>query len=119
MQRRKFLRYAAVSGLAIVGGGYLYKYRANGANAQSAVPGHTDLPATRAGAHTPLFIPGNSGPLGILDVTDAPLTFTTRATTLPLLQDKPSPFLIYDTQYGGRSYQNPILRIQRGRQPLC
>ena len=116
MQRRKFLQYAAVSGVGLLGAGYLYKYRANGANAQSAVPGHTDLPAARVGAHTPLFIPGNSGPLGILDVTDAPITFTTRATTLPLLQGKPSPFLIYDTQYSGKSYQNPILRIQRGGQ---
>lgn len=113
MHRRKFLQYAAVSGLGLLGGGYLYKYRAN---AQPAVRGHTDLPATRAGAHTPLFIPGNSGPLGILDVTDAPIAFTARSTTLPLLQSKPSPFLIYDTQYGGRSYQNPILRIKRGGQ---
>ena len=113
MQRRKFLQYAAVSGLGLVGGGYLYKY---GANAQPAVPSHTDLPAARAGAHTPLLIPGNSGPLGILDVTDAPITLITRATTLPLLQGKPSPFLIYDTQYGGKSYQNPILRIKRGGQ---
>lgn len=116
MQRRKFLQYAAVSGLALAGGGYLYKYRGNDANAQPAIPGHTDLPAAHVGAHTPLFIPGNSGPLGILDVTDAPISFTTRATTLPLLPGKPSPFLIYDTQYGGRSYQNPILRIQRGGQ---
>ena len=28
MQRRKFLTYAAVSGLGILGGGYLYKYAA-------------------------------------------------------------------------------------------
>lgn len=113
MQRRKFLQYSAATGLGILGSAYLYKYTTN------ARQDNTLGPVTAAGnaAHyTPLLIPGNSGPLGILDVTDAPITFTTRATTLPLLPGKPSPFLIYDTQYGGRSYQNPILRIRRGGQ---
>ena len=29
MQRRKFLQYAAASGLGILGGGYLYQYATN------------------------------------------------------------------------------------------
>ncbi|BBP02749.1 hypothetical protein TPL01_01810 [Sulfuriferula plumbiphila] len=29
MQRRKFLQYAAASGLGLLGGGYLYKYATN------------------------------------------------------------------------------------------
>ena len=102
MQRRKFLQYAAASGLGILGAGYLYKYAAN-----------AKIVRTPAGA-TPLFIPGNSGPLGILDMSDAPITLNAHAATLPLIQGKPSPFLIYATQYGGKVYQNPIIRVKRG-----
>ena len=87
MQRRKFLQYAAVSGLGILGSGYLYKYVTNP---------RRDLPL-RAGAarkmaqqYTPLLIPGSSGPLGMLDISDAPLTLSARATTLPLIQGKPT-----------------------------
>ena len=113
MQRRKFLQYAAVSGLGILGSGYLYKYVTNP---------RRDLPL-RAGAarkmaqqYTPLLIPGSSGPLGMLDISDAPLTLSARATTLPLIQGKPSPFLTYAAQYGAKEYQNPIIRIKRGKQ---
>ena len=112
MQRRKFLQYAAASGLGILASGYLYKY-ATGTR-QNDVVG--TAAAARNVAHTPLFIPGNSGSLGILDISDAPLTLNARATTLPLIQGKPSPFLIYAAQYGNKNYQNPIIRIKRGKQ---
>ena len=104
MQRRKFLQYAAASGLGILGGGYLYKYAAN-----------TKIVRNTAG-RTPLFIPGDSGRLGILDMSDAPITLNAHAATLPLIQGKPSPFLIYAAQYGGKAYQNPIIRVKRGSQ---
>jgi len=112
MQRRKFLQYAAASGLGILGSGYLYKYATN--TRQNDFLG--TAAAARNVARTPLFIPGNSGPLGILDISDAPLTLNARATTLPLIQGKPSPFLIYAAQYGNKDYQNPIIRIKRGKQ---
>ena len=112
MQRRKFLQYASLTGLSLVGGGYLYKYATNN--------GQNNFSNTLAGGaeirRTPLLIPGNSGPLGMLDITDAPLTLDARATTLPLIQGKPSPFLTYAAQYAGKTYQNPTIRIQRGQQ---
>lgn len=112
MQRRTFLQYAGVAGLGLAGGGYLYK--------SATDDGRNNLSTLRAGRaevrRTPLLIPGNSGPLGMLDVTDAPLTLSARATTLPLIQGKPSPFLTYAAQYAGKTYQNPTLRIRRGKQ---
>lgn len=109
MQRRKFLQYAAVSGLGLGVGGYFYRHAANAQQAK--------LPKTATSLpDTPLFIPGNSGLLGVLDVSEAPIALTARASTLPIIKGKPSPFLLYETQYGGKSYQNPILRIKRGGQ---
>jgi suppressor of ftsI/bilirubin oxidase len=60
-----------------------------------------------------LFIPIDSGPFGVLDVAGA---LTMRATTgsLALLPGKPSPFLLYQTEQSGKTYQNPILRINNG-----
>ena len=72
--------------------------------------------ARYAGRHNPLFIPGNSGPLGIVDIADARLTLNARSTTLPLVEDKQSPFLIYGAKYGNKEYQNPTIRIKRGNQ---
>ncbi len=114
MQRRKFLKYGTVSALGILGGGYLYKYATN--------TSHSNFMATATAAarttarYTPLLIPGNGGPLGILDMSDAPLTLNARSTTLPLIQSKQSPFLIYEAKYAGKGYQNPIIRIRRGNQ---
>jgi blue copper oxidase len=113
MQRRKFLQYAAASGLGILGGGYLYQYATN--TRQNNLLGSA-VAARNAARHTPLLIPGDSGPLGVLDMSDAPLTLNAHAATLPLIQGKPSPFLIYETQYGGKVYQNPIIRVKRGSQ---
>ncbi len=113
MKRRKFLQYAALSGVGILGGGYLYKYATN--ISQNNLLGTAEA-ARNAVPNTPLFIPGGSGLFGILDMSDAPLTLNARSTTLPLIQKKQSPFLIYAAQYGSKAYQNPIIRIKRGDQ---
>ena len=111
MKRRKFLKYGALSGLGILGGGYLYKSATN--TRQENFLG-TAAATQNAKRHTPLFLPGSSGPLGILDMSDAPLTLNARSTTLPLIQDKQSPFLVYEAQYGGKDYKTPTIRIRRG-----
>ena len=110
MQRRKFLQYAA-AGAGIVGSGYLYRYATDAR--RKAMTGNTDADRNAA-AYTPLFVPGTSGPFGILDITDARLTLNARATTLPLLGKKQSPFLVYGARYGDKDYLNPILRIRSG-----
>ena len=64
-----------------------------------------------------LFIPGASGPFGVLDVA-GPLRLRATAASFPLLpgpaSQAPSPFLLYQTEQAGQAYQNPILRIERG-----
>ena len=60
-----------------------------------------------------LFIPGASGPLGVLDVT-GPLTIRAKSASFPLLPGQSSPFLLYQTEQAGQSFQNPILRIESG-----
>ena len=110
MQRRKFLQYVAASGLGILGGGYLYKY--------STRTHHDSLLSSAATRkvvqRTPLFIPGNSGPLGTLDMSDALLTLSAQSGTFPLIKGVASPFLTYSAQYGGQVFQNPIIRVKRG-----
>ncbi len=113
MQRRKFLQYTSASGLALLGGGYLNKHQANAEQNQPASTSGT-VAARNPANYRPLLIPGNSGPLGILDMSDARLTLNARSTTMPLMQGKPSPFLIYAAQYAGKDYQNPIIRIKTG-----
>lgn len=64
-----------------------------------------------------LFIPVASGPFGVLSVS-GPLTLRATAASFPLLpgppSQGPSPFLLYQTEHGGATFQNPILRIESG-----
>ena len=64
-----------------------------------------------------LFIPVASGPFGVLSVS-GPLTLRAMAASFPLLpgppSQGPSPFLLYQTEHGGATFQNPILRIESG-----
>ncbi len=113
MERRKFLRYVAASAAGILGGRYLYRYATHASQNDSVGTASVEAAAAR---YAPLFIPGNSGPLGVLDMAGALLTLTARSTALPLIQGKQSPFLVYEAQYGGKTYQNPIVRVQRGKQ---
>ena len=112
VNRRKFLQCGA-STLALGAGFPLLGCRDNGTIDAAFSPYAHD--PVRAGNFTnPLFIPGAEGPFGVLNVTDVPLTLKARAATFPILDGKPSPFLLYETSSGGKSYQNPIFKIKRG-----
>ena len=113
MQKRKFLQYAAASGLGMAGSGYLYQYATS--TRRDSTPGSAAA-ARNAARHTPLFNPDNSGPLCKLDMSDAPFTLNARSSTLPSIPGKPSPFLIYAAQYGNKACQNPIIRVKRASQ---
>ena len=60
-----------------------------------------------------LFIPGDSGPFGVLDV-GGPLQINATAASFPILNGQASPFLLYQTEQAGKAYQNPILRVESG-----
>ena len=112
MNRRKFLQCGA-STLAIGAGFPLLGCRDNN-TAETAFSPYTYDPVRTENFTNPLFIPGADGPFGVLTVTDTSLTLKARAATFPILGGKPSPFLLYETSYAGKTYQNPILKIKRG-----
>jgi blue copper oxidase len=60
-----------------------------------------------------LFIPGGSGPFGVLDVS-GPLQIRATAASFPILKGQASPFLLYQTEQAGKAYQNPIFRMESG-----
>lgn len=112
MNRRKFLQYTASTLTATTTLGLAGCKPQNG-TATAFVP-YTHDPVRPENFMNRLFIPGGEGPFGVLGVTDAPLTLTTRAATFPILGGRASPFLLYETNHAGKSYQNPILKIRRG-----
>ena len=125
MERRTFIRYALAGATALTptGLGLLLSACSKGSLENQKGLVNNGGEAFKAYAHDPvnaenfvnrLFLPGGEGPFGVLDVTDAPMTLTAKAATFPILDGRASPFLLYDTSYGGKSYQNPIFRVKSG-----
>ena len=117
LKRRQLL----VGGVAVAGAGgaaWLY-YRSGTSQALRGGPfRHYPFdPVAAENFQHKLFIPVASGPFGVLDVT-APLKIRATAASFPLLpgpeSQAPSPFQLYQTEYAGQAYQNPILRIESG-----
>ncbi len=124
MERRKFIRaLAGTAAFASSGVGLLLSACNTGQleartdiikKAGEPFAGYPHDPVRAENFTNPLFIPGGEGPFGVLSVTDTPLTLTAQAKTFPILDGRASPFLLYDTSYAGKSYQNPILRVKSG-----
>ena len=112
MERRKFLQCSA--SLLAVGAGLALAGCGDSSTADAAFKPYPHDPVRPGNFTNPLFIPGTEGPFGVLNVTDAPLTLNTRAATFPILGGRASPFLLYETSYAGKTYQNPIFKIKRG-----
>ncbi len=112
MDRRMFLHCGA-SALA-VGTGLLLGSCRRSNTIDAAFAPYPHDPVRAENFTNPLFIPGSEGPFGVLDVTDMPLTLSASAATFPILAGKASPFLLYETSYAGRTFQNPIFKIKRG-----
>ena len=83
-------------------------------NIGGSFAGYPHGPVRAENFTNPLFIPGSGGPFGVLSVTDTPLALAAQAKTFPIFDNRLSPFLLYDTSYAAKSYQNPILRIKSG-----
>lgn len=124
MERRTFIRTALAGTAAFTSTGMgLLLSACNGQlqerpdiinNADKPFAGYPFDPVRAENFTNPLFIPGNDGPFGVLNVSDTPLTLKAQAKTFPILGGKSSPFLVYDTQDAGKSYQTPIFRIKSG-----
>ncbi len=124
MERRKFIgALAGSAAFASSGVGLLlsacntgqFEQRTDAIKkAGESFAGYPHDPVRAENFTNPLFIPGVEGPFGVLSVTDTPLTLTAQAKTFPILEARASPFLLYETNYAGKSYQNPIFRIKSG-----
>ena len=112
MNRRTFLQCSA--SLLAVGSGSALAGCGDRSPADAAFKPYPNDPVRPENFTNPLFIPGAEGPFGVLSVTDLPLTLNTRAATFPVLGGRASPFLLYETSYAGKTYQNPIFKIERG-----
>ncbi len=113
--RRKFLWFSGATALAGTGGAawmYFGGYRLNAVGTAPISPYPFD-PIREENFQQKLFIPGGSGPFGVLDV-GGPLQIKASAESFPILQGKASPFLLYQTEQAGKAYQNPILRMESG-----
>ena len=115
LERRQLLQLAGVAALAGAGGAAWVAYRPRRAHTQAGAPfkNYPFDPVDPANFQQKLFMPGAGGPLGVLDIT-APIKIKASAGSFPLLPQRESPFLRYQTDYAGKAYQNPILRIESG-----
>ena len=115
LQRRQLLQFAGVAAVAGAGGAAWMAYGQRGSAAQVGGPfkNYPFDPVDTANFKQKLFMPGAGGPLGVLDVT-APIKIKAGAAKFALLPQRESPFLLYQTDYAGKAYQNPILRIESG-----
>ncbi len=86
MDRRKFLQFSGVAALAGAGGAawvYFGGYRFNAAATAPISPYPFD-PIREENFQKKLFIPGGSGPFGVLDV-GGPLQIHATAASFPIL----------------------------------
>ena len=95
---------------------YFGGHRLNAASAAAIRPYPFD-PIRTENFQQKLFIPGGSGPFGVMDVdvdVAGPLQIRATAASFPILNGQSSPFLLYQTEQTGKAYQNPIFRMESG-----
>jgi blue copper oxidase len=125
MKRRKFIcsALAGTAAFTSTGSGLLLtgcskeplgERNDPGRNAGAPFAAYPHDPVRAENFTNPLFIPGGEGPFGFLGVADTALTLKARAATFPMLDGRASPFLLYETSYEGKSYQNPIFHVKSG-----
>ena len=98
LQRRLFFQLAGVAGVAGVGGAAWMYYGSRHSTNMVAAPfrPYPFDPVAPENSKQKLFIPVASGPFGVLDVA-GPLKIRATAASFPLLPEKESPFLLYQT----------------------
>ena len=64
----------------------------------------------------PLHLPGDDGLMGVLDVSNASAGFTAQKEGVEILPGKRADLLAYHAERDGKSYVNPTIRVQKGKQ---
>ena len=115
LKRRQIMQIGGVTAALGVGGTAwnYYGSRHSAAMANKPFRPYPLDPVTPENFQQKLFVPVDSGPLGVLDVA-GPVKIRATAANFPLLPGKESPFLLYQTEQAGKVFQNPILRIESG-----
>ena len=115
MQRRKLLQLTGgVAAAGAAGAAWIYYgSRRSGHLAGSAFRSYPLDPVSPKNFQQKLFIPVGNGPFGVLDVAGS-LKLRATAASFPIMSGRESPFLLYQTEYAGKAFQNPILRIETG-----
>ncbi|MDP1693070.1 MAG: multicopper oxidase domain-containing protein [Burkholderiaceae bacterium] len=115
LKRRQWFQIAGAAAVAGIGGAAWMGYGSRRSQELAGGPfrHYAYDPVALENFQQKLFIPGASGPFGVLDVT-GPLKLRAVAASFPLLPERTSPFLLYQTEHAGQAYQNPILRIESG-----
>ena len=115
LNRRQWLQFAGAAVVASAGGiaWMYYGSRRTQALAAGQFRPYPFDPVAVENFQQKLFVPVASGPFGVLDVA-GPLKIRATTASFPILPERESPFLLYQTEHAGKSYQNPILRIESG-----
>jgi blue copper oxidase len=115
ISRRKFFQISGAAALVGAGGAAWMYFGGDRFNAASAAPirPYPFDPIRPENFQQKLFIPGSSGPFGVMDVA-GPMQIRATAASFPILNGQSSPFLMYQTEQAGKAFQNPIFRIESG-----
>jgi len=64
----------------------------------------------------PLRLPGDDGVMGVLDASKDPLRFTAQQESVEVVPGKRTELRAYLAERDGRTYVNPTLRVQKGKE---
>jgi blue copper oxidase len=64
----------------------------------------------------PLRLPGKSGAMGVLDASDLPTRITAQKESVEIVPGKSSEIWTYRAERDGKTYVNPIFRVQKGKE---
>ena len=64
----------------------------------------------------PLRVPGEGGIMGRLDASDTPVRITAQQESVEILPGKRTDLRAYRVERDGKSYVNPTVRVQRGKE---
>jgi blue copper oxidase len=120
LNRRKFLRYLGITGLALASGGvgallegcspYKNMDHAN----QSVQSVENSLGSAKIGDFVnPLNIPGEEGLLGVIEVPAKSFDITAQLQEFELVKGKKTRLSIYQVESNGKKYFNPTFKIKR------
>ena len=105
LNRRALFQFAGVATVVGVGAAAWRVYGSRGSRGLAGGPfRHYPFdPVAPENFQNKLFIPGGSGPFGVLDVA-GPLKLRATAARFTMLPGRETPFLLYQAEHAGKAY---------------